>query len=334
MNLINRVADLFTREKVPKPEDLQKVRSFDYSTEDTRVATATWLFDQAKIERATKEAEWTKMNDYYNGNHDVMKEMADALEEMEIPFVPAGVPDPFIMVESQITPDVPMPEFHGRGEDDGWMAQKRQKAVQFVLDNNRISDMNTANERRLRKYGDALWKVYWDEDMQSGSKKGDIRIKDVPVQDVYFDPTAKRIEDCEYVDYLYTMHKHEFWRKYNKILKKKGKSLEDVMYQQYQVNDSMLEKYGSTHNAKDDLVQVLEHWYRQPYDTDGANAGDIACTIQAANMEIQYIPCYWERTHIQNHLFPQLRQFRLTLPKQAMTKKCQCLFLMRLKFLK
>lgn len=305
MNLIDRVTDLFTKEKVPKPEEFQKMHIFCYDDEKSRIATAEWLLDQAKSERSPKEAEWERMNDYYNGKHDVMKDMEEALNDMDIPFVVAGIPDPFIMVESQITPDVPMPEFHGRDNDlDSFKAKKRQKAVQFVLDNNRVSDMNTANERRLRKYGDALWKVYWDEDMPCGAKKGDIRVKDIPIQDVYFDPTAKKIEECEYIAYVYTMHKLEFWRKYHKVLKKKDKTLEEVMKLQYQSNINLLEQYPSSPNAKDDLVQVLEFWYKQPYDADGAMAGDIACSIQASGVELNYIPCYWEKTHVQNRLFP------------------------------
>lgn len=305
MNIIGNIKDIFNREPVPKASDYEQTRTYDYTTPEGRIATATWLFDQAKVERTAKEDEWETLNDYYNGNHNVAKEMQEALREMDIPFVPAGIPDPFIMVESQITPDVPMPEFHGRDDAlDQYKAQKRQKAVQFVLDNNRISDMNTANERRLRKYGDAWWKVYWDENMPCGEKKGDIRIKDIPIQDVYPDPTALRIEDCEYIDYVYTMHKHKFWRMFHKELKKQGKTLEDVMQQQYRANDNLLMHDPQSTRSRDDLVQVMEHWFRQPYDTKDAKAGDIGCTIQAGGVELKYIPNYWIKTSMQNHLFP------------------------------
>ena len=70
------------------------------------------------------------------------------------------VPDPFIQVESQLVPEVPQPEFHGRDDDtDGEKARRREFAVRYIMEENRINDMNTSNERRLRKLGDAFWKA-------------------------------------------------------------------------------------------------------------------------------------------------------------------------------
>jgi len=305
MAIIDAIAKIVTKEKVKAPEDFEATRTFDYSTRENRINTVNWLFDQAKIERSVHEAEWERLNDYYNFNHDVSKEMREALNDMSIPFVPASVPDPWIMVESQINPDVPQPEFHGRDDDkDGEKAEERRKAVKFVTDNNRINDMNTANERRLRKYGDAFWKVYWDASMPCGNDYGDIRIKDIPIEDIYVDPTANRIEDAEYIDYVYTLHKFKFWRLYHKEVEEQGYSLDDVSARQYRKDTDFLQNYTRGTRCKDDLVQIIEHWFRQPFDGDGFQSGDIACTIQAGNIELKYIPKYWETTGRQNKLFP------------------------------
>ena len=295
------------KEKTPDPETYKNGRVYDYTTEESRVATAEWLFEQAKNERTAVEDGWVRNEGYYNFVHAAAEEMREALEEQGIDWTPAVVPDPFIQVESQLVPEVPQPEFHGRDDDaDGEKARRREFAVRYIMEENRINDMNTSNERRLRKLGDAFWKAYWDETMPCGEQSGNIRIKDVSPEDFYPDPTAGRegLEACEYVDYVYTMHKLKFWRLYHDVLEKKGILLEDLLQTQYRVEDGLFEPITSGTLARDDMVQILEHWYRNPCDTEEAPAGAIGCTMQAGGVEIKWIPNYWEKTGRQCRLFP------------------------------
>lgn len=295
------------KEKTPDPETYKNGRVYDYTTEEGRVATAEWLFEQAKNERTAVEDGWVRNEGYYNFVHAAAAEMREALEEQGIDWTPAVVPDPFIQVESQLVPEVPQPEFHGRDDDaDGEKARRREFAVRYIVEENRINDMNTSNERRLRKLGDAFWKAYWDETMPCGEQSGNIRIKDVSPEDFYPDPTAGRegLEACEYVDYVYTMHKLKFWRLYHDVLEKKGILLEDLLQTQYRVEDGLFEPITSGTLARDDMVQILEHWYRNPCDTKEAPAGAIGCTMQAGGVEIKWIPNYWEKTGRQCRLFP------------------------------
>lgn len=295
------------KEKTPDPETYKNGRVYDYTTEEGRVATAEWLFEQAKNERTAVEDGWVRNEGYYNFVHAAAAEMREALEEQGIDWTPAVVPDPFIQVESQLVPEVPQPEFHGRDDDaDGEKARRREFAVRYIVEENRINDMNTSNERRLRKLGDAFWKAYWDETMPCGEQSGNIRIKDVSPEDFYPDPTAGRegLEACEYVDYVYTMHKLKFWRLYHDVLEKKGILLEDLLQTQYRVEDGLFEPITSGTLARDDMVQILEHWYRNPCDTEEAPAGAIGCTMQAGGVEIKWIPNYWEKTGRQCRLFP------------------------------
>ena len=295
------------KEKTPDPETYKNGRVYDYTTEESRVATAEWLFEQAKNERTAVEDGWVRNEGYYSFVHAAAAEMREALEEQGIDWTPAVVPDPFIQVESQLVPEVPQPEFHGRDDDaDGEKARRREFAVRYIVEENRINDMNTSNERRLRKLGDAFWKAYWDETMPCGEQSGNIRIKDVSPEDFYPDPTAGRegLEACEYVDYVYTMHKLKFWRLYHDVLEKKGILLEDLLQTQYRVEDGLFEPVTSGTLARDDMVQILEHWYRNPCDTKEAPAGAIGCTMQAGGVEIKWIPNYWEKTGRQCRLFP------------------------------
>ena len=293
--------------RTPKPRGYERERVYDYATPEGRVATAEWLFRQAKDERAAREAEWRRCNDYYNNAHDAAREMADALADALLPWSPACVPDPYIMVESQIEPDVPVPEFRGRDDDtDSVKAKERELAVRYLIEENRLSDLNTANERRLRKLGDAFWKAYWDETMPCGDRRGNIRIRDVPVQDIYPDPTAgaEGLQSGEYLFYVYTMHKLKFWRLYHDTLERQDKGLDDLSGASYREADDLLEPYTQSTASRDDLVQVMEFWYRQPFDTKSARAGAVACSVQAGGVELRHIPDYWVRLGEQCELFP------------------------------
>ena len=183
---------------------------YDYSTREMREETADALFRRAKNARTAVEIEWEKCNDYYNGIHDATKEMVEYCRANDVPWIPANMPDPYILVETQINPNVPEPEFRGRDDDlDSKKAKQREFAVRYIIENNRLSDMNTRNERRLLKLGDAFWKAYWDRDMRCGVNEGDIRIRDIPTEAIFPDPAIRDggLQDGQYVDYVYTMHK-------------------------------------------------------------------------------------------------------------------------------
>ena len=294
-------------ERVPEAEEYKAGRVYDYSSPESRVATADWLFEQARNERTAIEAKWEKCENYYNFNHEAAKEMAAAFEEQGLEWTPACVPDPYIMVESQIVAAVPQPQFCGRdGDGDATKAKEREHAVRYIMEANRINDMNTSNERRLRKLGDAFWKAYYDETMPFGERQGNIRIRDVSPVEIYPDPTAGEagLQEGEYVIYLYSMHKLKFWRLYHKKLRSLGLGLEDVVGESYRIDADILAPYTDATMARDDEVQIRELWFKQPEDTREAKAGDIACTLQAGGYEMTYIPNYWEKTGRQCKLFP------------------------------
>ena len=299
-----------SRERIPS--------GYDYSTAEARENTVSELFLRARNARTTVESEWMRCNDYYNGIHDVTRETMDFCRDNDMPWVPCNMPDPWVLVESQIDPDVPQPEFHGRDSDmDSQKARRREFAVKYICENNRLADMNTRNERRLLKLGDAFWKAYWDGEMRCGVHEGDIRIKDVPVDAIFPDPSIRdgTLQDGQYVDYVYRLHKVRFCQLFAKELSDLGLSQEDILSQDY------LERTGifdltSAIDDMDDTVQVLEHWFRQPAETKGKNgetipAGAVGCSIQAGGRELRYIPNYWEKTCRQNQLFPFVHYWRI-----------------------
>ena len=294
-------------------ETIARATGYDYSTREARERTASELFMKARTCRAPAEREWETYNDYYNFLHDAAKEMQEGYEDKGLEFTPACVPDPYIMVETQIQTEVPQPEFHGRDDDkDSEKAKMREYAVRFVCENNRLGDMNTSNERRCVKLGDAFWKVYWDPTMRAGVDEGDIRIEDVPVEAIYVDPSCRErgIQAGQFVDHIYRMHKVAFCIRYADEIRKLGLDPEDIMASD---NGDALKIFDFTSGVNDDedTVVVLEHWFKHPIDTKEAKAGQIGCSIIVGGHEVHYIPNYWENTGRQNQLFPFVHYWRI-----------------------
>ena len=257
------------------------VTGYDYSTREAREVTVNDLFHRAKSARTAVEIEWMRCNDYYNGIHDVTKETMAFCRDNDLPWVPANMPDPWIMVE---------------------------------------------NERRLLKLGDAFWKAYWDGEMRCGPSEGDIRIRDVPVEGIFPDPSVRdgSIQDGQYLDYVYSVHKVRFCQLFRRELEKLGISQEDILSADYVARLGLFDLTTAV-DDRDDTVQVLEHWFRQPAETKGDNgetipAGAVACSIQAGGRELRYIPNYWERTCRQNQLFPFVHYWRIQDENQIWNK--------------
>ena len=302
------------RKRRPQPES---VSGYDYSTREERERTVFALFQRAKNARTAVETEWERCNDYYNGIHDVTRELTEFCRDNDIPWLPASVPDPYILVETQIEPTVPQPEFRGRDDDlDSVMAKRREFAVRYIIENNRLSDMNTRNERRLLKLGDAFWKAYWDEDMRCGEARGDIRVRDIPVEAVFPDPAVRggSVQEGQYLDYVYRIHKVRFAQVFRADLEALGLTAEEALGEDYVPRSEIFDMTTALSDT-DDTVQVLEHWFRQPAETtvngETIPAGAVACSIQAGGKELRYIPNYWRRTGAQNTLFPFVHYWRI-----------------------
>ena len=230
------------------------------------------------------------------------------MRDSDIGWYPAVETDPIIQVESQIDPIVPEPEFRGRDDDlDSSKAKQREYACKFVCQNNRLADLNTSNERRLTKYGDAFWKVYWDDGMPCGPNWGDIRVRDVPVDALYIDPTAgpDGIQTGQYVAYLYRLHKVVFWRTYRDALRKDGMTVDSILESEYTERGGIFDLVTPNVEDSEDTVQVMEFWYKDP------ETGRVGCTIQAGGHEVKHIPDYWQRTGEQNQLFPFVHYWRI-----------------------
>jgi len=298
------------------------ISGYDFSTTEERLVNIPALFEKAKAARTVREAMWEKFNDYYNFIHDVTGEVSEYAQESGLPFTPAVCPDPWITVESQIDPVVPEPEFRGRDDDmDSEKAKQRELAVKYITENNRLDHMNTANERRLLKLGDAFFKAFWDISMRCGVHEGDIRIADISPEAIFPDPGLRTgdIQEGQYVAHVYTIHKVQFLQQYGERLRALDKTVDEIDSQSYVPVSSVFD-LSTAVDDKTDMVQILEFWFRWPEDgtaetPDGkkvkVHAGTVGCSIQAGDTELKLIPSYWEKTWRQCKLFPFVHYWRI-----------------------
>lgn len=270
------------------------------------------LLDAARTARSGTEAYWRRMRSYYDGTHDTAKQTGDFMASLDLPWVPASVPDGYMHVESQIEASPPDFEFSGRGEYDEAKADIRERVVRYVVQNNDFTAKNAVNERRLGICGSAVWKLAVGRGETGGAE---IRIENPPPQTIYPDPAATCVDDCEYIGCVYRISTSRAARLFDADFARLGTSLAGILKQR---NAGRKQGSGISLFELDDAgtlpdtVEVTEWWFRQPRDgeevcglcgDDGEEAvtfryqsGDIALSVLIEGVEVRYVPKYWTKT--------------------------------------
>ncbi|MBQ3095809.1 MAG: hypothetical protein IJC53_05200 [Clostridia bacterium] len=250
-----------------------------------RERMAESCFAAAREARMERERKWELFEDYYrcrNGGGELC------------------VTDAYIHVESQIEPEVP--DFHFAARDDGMAADevtRREYAVKYVAEANRLDCRNTANERRLLKYGDAFWKVRWDQSLPypGTADGGDIRVEDVDPRQIYPDPSAGEIQEGEYLIHTYPMTRRKARRAFAADLKRLGAVGEKLLLEEDPVP-------GLALCGGNGCVTVTEFYFRTAEDR-------VALSVLIGGREIRFVPDFWLRTGEQNRSFPFVQYWRI-----------------------
>jgi hypothetical protein len=290
--------------------------SYDMSTPEARERQVKNDYDYAKTNKGPITEKFVELDQYYNNQHLTQKQIAELIERKQLNFIPPIIPDPFIQVESGINPFIPDFEFKGRDDDlDSQKAKQRQYVVQFIMDNNNVQPMNDENERRSKKLGNALFKVAFDDTL---GDMGDITIGNPGPQNIFPDPSAYCIDDCEFIIYAFRMHRRKARRVFGKVIDEVGNdnnSLDTEIFGRNDYESSYATTSSVGRDIMDDTVQVIEYWFKQPDSgsltktIDGEKityswkAGDIACCITVNYKEVKYIPKYWRNTNCKLYPF-------------------------------
>jgi hypothetical protein len=285
--------------------------TWDMSAKEAREKQVQRDFELAKTHKAPITEKFKTLDDYYNNKHYTRDQILKLIHDKGWNFIPPVLPDPFIQVESQIDPDVPIPEFKGRDDDiDSMKAKQREEVVNYITYNNKLDDMNTANERRLNKLGDAFWKVSFDGSIKGMGYVGDIVIGNPDPANIFPDPSAYDIDDCEWIIYAFRMHRRKARRVFGRII---DSIQNDNNHGDTEIYNNSWEE-TTTKSFDDDTLQVLEYWYKN-------DDGDIACSIQVNGTEVKHIPKYWVNTASSgNKMYPFVQYCKIPVDKSFWNK--------------
>lgn len=285
-----------------------------YDTPELREKSAAFLLREAKIARSNIDGYWQRMQNYYSGAHDTVKQTGEFLAATELPWKPATVPDGYLHVESQIESKMPDFEFCARGDDEADMAKARENAVRYICDRNELEIKNSVNERRLGIMGSAVWKLA----LTTGENGTDeIAIENPSPENIYPDPNSTSVDGCEYIGYTYKLSRLTAQRVFADDLALAGTNIDKIFEERDERMGIETDIYSSEASP---LADVTEWWFRQPYDgscscetIDAAGnittvnyeyrAGDIALCILLCGREIRYIPKFWNKTSCTHYPF-------------------------------
>lgn len=257
------------------------------------------LFEKSVSYRSGVDKYWRKMRAYYDGTHDTARRTGDFLTFVNIPWKPAELPDGYMHVESQVSPKLPDFEFSGRNSGDTDYARAREKITRYIFDINDMERKNATNERRLGIYGSAVWKLSAYEDVYG---RPEIMVENPSPENIFPDPCASNIDECEYIGHVYRMSILRAERIFAEDMKRKGITFRELL----------CDEKGKSLSGEEDTVEVLEWWFRQRSDGEYINAngekayysrGDIALSVLICGKEIRYIPKFFTKTNYNSFPF-------------------------------
>lgn len=288
---------------------------YDYSSACAREDTISFLLDYSIRSKENTCAYWRKMKRYYDGKHDSYADTLAFSQNSGLNFESALCPDGYIQVESQIDPILPDFEFSPIGNEDADKAKQREKITRYIRDKSALETKNAENERRLGIQGSAIWKVCWDANAGENGLSGEVVIHNPKPEEIFPDPSATSTDDCEYIGYVYRMHRMKARRAFEADARRLGIDIDELITEKSSdraVVDIDASPFSSYDN-ENDTVRITEWWFRQPSDgseritctdADGNEtaidykwkAGDIALSVLVGDTEVRYIPKYWKST--------------------------------------
>jgi hypothetical protein len=79
-------------------------------------------------------------------------------------------------IEALIDLSVPQPDLSAVARDDEYAVKVMNRYVDYVCKSQDLEEINLENERRVKKFGGAFYKVHWNNAIKYGSYVGDIEI--------------------------------------------------------------------------------------------------------------------------------------------------------------
>lgn len=196
-----------------------------------------------------------------------------------------------MMIEALIDLSVPEPDLRAVSPDDENAMQLLNKYMHYVShSDNDLEEINLENERRVKKFGGAFYKVHWNNAIKYGQYVGDIEISNPHPK--YIIPNAGAInwkDDLEHYHLVSNRTIKYIRRRWPDVTKDE---LEDkaFLYKEYdKLNEEGPRNEGITSESNLNRYSIVETTFR---DEDG----DICKLWWSGDLLLEYIPkFYWHR---------------------------------------
>lgn len=201
-------------------------------------------------------------------------------------------------VEAVIDMSVPEPDFEAKGLDDEDAVMALSKYINYVAHNiNDLEKINLENERRVKKFGGAPYKVNWDNSIKNGQYVGDMDITNPHPKSII--PNAGALDwdkGLEHYHEIFNMTINAIQRKWPHITKD---DLEDkaVFYKEFsEINDGTGSSKGNTDNSEKNGSESGLSMYSIVLTTYRDEDGDICKIWWSKDLLVDHIPkYYWHR---------------------------------------
>ena len=228
------------------------------STErDPRVARIMKRYHAAREQRQKMNLKWAELDKFYNGEQYFWERIP--------PWIPKPVTNYIHLVVTTKRAALAMENATGQllplSEADAPLVKKLQKVYEWVWERAKVQRVVRQNLETALLLGTAIAHVYWDEytGVLGGTNaeyEGEIRVCEIDPSNFFPDPTAYRLEDCQYI--------HVVERKPREWIEQMfGVNLKEYFADGYSWTDTEIyerDYYYDMNNREDGLIELHSHY--------------------------------------------------------------------------
>lgn len=262
----------------------------------TEDALITYWKKQLEPDRRAKKS-WDTRFDQWQSEYEGSREFDNVSTSYQVrndKEVRTIVNFPRMVVESQIDPSVPDPDFKAVAPDDEGPVSALKNYVMYVVRSAKpsLNELNLENERRTMKFGVSYVKVHWNNNIKRAGYIGDIELSNPHPKDIVPNHGAKSLDDMEHYHHITNRHVKYILRRWPHLTKEE---IEDkaILYREFdEMSGSQAITVSDSESGDKDAglnkYTIIETTYRD-------EEGDIGKLWWSGDLMIKHMPKFFYR---------------------------------------
>ena len=174
------------RQEVAKPIGAEQVRAWRQVLDNYRAAR------KPLEERVVSAENWWKMRNTREGRKD-----SEIGKDMGFVSRSAWLHNVIVSKHADAMAAFPEPNILAREQGDEQEAKKLRSIIPCVLERNGFEEVYDDVQAAKCKFGTGVYKVFWDKNLLNGL--GDIKVEEISVLNVYWEPEIRDIQDSKFL---------------------------------------------------------------------------------------------------------------------------------------